>query len=70
MEKGYYILIFFLLGLMVNILFYARGIVFARFSILSGDNFNYNLLNVILKSPMSWFDKTPSGRIIARVTKD
>jgi ABC-type multidrug transport system fused ATPase/permease subunit len=55
---------------MVNILFYVRGVIFARFAIKSGDTFNFRLLHVLLKSPMSWFDITPSGRILARVTKD
>lgn len=37
MSKGYYILVFFILVIMVNILFYVRGIIFARFAIKSGD---------------------------------
>ncbi len=70
MSKGYYILVFFILVFIVNILFYIRGIIFAHFAVKSGDRFNFNLLFVLLKSPMSWYDVTPSGRILARVTKD
>ena len=70
MSKGYYILVFCILVVIVNILFYLRGIMFAKFAIKSADKFNFQLLMVLLKSPMSWYDVTPSGRILARVTKD
>jgi ATP-binding cassette, subfamily C (CFTR/MRP), member 1 len=64
------VLIFAALIVLVNLFFYIRGIIFNNFAIKSADSYNFNLLNVLLKTPMSWYDVTPSGRIISRITKD
>lgn len=69
-ETYVYILIYFAFGIVVSIFFLIRGMVFANFTINSADNFQAKLMYTLLRTPMSWFDVTPAGRIISRTTKD
>jgi len=43
---------------------------FARFIIASSRVIQRTLIETLLKTPLSWFDVTPTGRIISRTTKD
>ena len=54
----------------MGILLYAKGIFFARFIIATSRVIQRKLIQALLKSPLSWFDVTPTGRILARSTKD
>lgn len=49
---------------------YLKGIFFARFIISTSRVIQRTLIQVLLRSPLSWFDVTPTGRILARTTKD
>ena len=49
---------------------YIKGIFFAKFIISTSRVVQRSLIKVLLKSPLSWFDVTPTGRILARTTKD
>ena len=54
---------------MVGSLLYLKGVFFAKFIIATSRVIQRNLVKVLLKSPLSWFDVTPTGRIITRATK-
>lgn len=63
---GYYILICFFVGSLM----FLRGLFFAKFIIRTSKIIHRKLINSLLKSPLSWFDVTPTGRILARTIKD
>jgi ABC-type multidrug transport system fused ATPase/permease subunit len=54
----------------VGILLYIKGIFFAKFIISTSRVIQRLLIKALLKSPLAWFDVTPTGRILARTTKD
>jgi ABC-type multidrug transport system fused ATPase/permease subunit len=54
----------------VGILIYIKGIFFAKFIISTSRVIQRMLIAALLKSPLAWFDVTPTGRILARTTKD
>lgn len=49
---------------------YVKGVFFAKFILSTSRVIQRQLIQVLLKSPLSWFDVTPTGRILARTTKD
>ena len=49
---------------------YVKGIFFAKFIISTSRVIQQKLIQALLHSPLSWFDVTPTGRILARSTKD
>jgi ATP-binding cassette subfamily C (CFTR/MRP) protein 1 len=49
---------------------FLRGLFFAKFIIRTSKFIHRKLINSLLKSPLSWFDVTPTGRILARTIKD
>lgn len=53
-----------------SLLIFFRGVLFGVYTLRLANILQVKLLRVILKSPMWWFDVTPSGRIVARVTED
>ena len=55
---------------MVGALLYLKGIFFAKFIISTSRVIQRSLIKTLLHSPLSWFDVTPTGRILARTTKD
>lgn len=54
----------------MGILLYIKGIFFAKFIISTSRVIQRLLIKALLKSPLAWFDVTPTGRILARTTKD
>lgn len=52
------------------ILLYVKGLFFAKFIVATSRVIQRKLIQALLKSPLSWFDVTPTGRILARSTKD
>jgi ABC-type multidrug transport system fused ATPase/permease subunit len=65
-----YIWIYACISLIVGILIYIKGIFFSRFIITTSKIVQQSLMTKLLHSPLSWFDVTPTGRILARTTKD
>jgi ATP-binding cassette subfamily C (CFTR/MRP) protein 1 len=57
-------------SLVVGILIYLKGVIFAKFITNSSQAIQRKLIDVLLHTPLSWFDVTPTGRIISRTTKD
>lgn len=51
-------------------LLYLKGLFFAKFILGTSKVIQRQLISTLLKSPLSWFDVTPTGRILARTTKD
>ena len=49
---------------------YLKGKFFAQFIISSSRVIQRKFIQTLLKTPLSWFDVTPTGRIMARATKD
>lgn len=51
-------------------LLYLKGVFFAKFILSTSIVIQRQLIKALLKSPLSWFDVTPTGRILARTTRD
>lgn len=49
---------------------YIKGYVFAKFILSTSKVIQRQLIQALIHSPLSWFDVTPTGRILARTTKD
>lgn len=49
---------------------YLKGKFFAKFIISSSRVIQRRFISTLLHTPLSWFDVTPTGRIMARATKD
>ena len=66
----WYFKYFFLIGLGMSITVLIRGIVLAYFLKHLSQSCQMHLIHVLLRSPLSWFDITPTGRILNRAIKD
>eukprot|EP00511_Aplanochytrium_stocchinoi_P006837 CAMPEP_0204824926 /NCGR_PEP_ID=MMETSP1346-20131115/2908_1 /ASSEMBLY_ACC=CAM_ASM_000771 /TAXON_ID=215587 /ORGANISM="Aplanochytrium stocchinoi, Strain GSBS06" /LENGTH=1047 /DNA_ID=CAMNT_0051952355 /DNA_START=353 /DNA_END=3496 /DNA_ORIENTATION=- len=49
---------------------FLESVVFLVFGLRAAKSLHENLLNGILRAPMSFFDTTPTGRIVSRFNKD
>lgn len=58
------------ISLLVGALIYLKGVFFARFIVATSRVIQRQLIQTLLRTPLSWFDVTPTGRIISRTTKD
>lgn len=65
-----YIIVYAGISVAVGILIYLKGYFFANFIVASSRVIQRTLIKTLLKTPLSWFDVTPTGRIISRTTKD
>lgn len=70
LPENTYIWIYSIISIVVGALLYVKGIFFAKFIISTSRVIQRQLIKTLLKSPLSWFDVTPTGRILARTTKD
>lgn len=70
LSTGAYIGIYSGICVFAGLFIFLRGYEFGRFSLKSSGNFQKELLNKLLHTPMWWFDITPTGRIVARTSKD
>jgi ABC-type multidrug transport system fused ATPase/permease subunit len=70
MGPNSYIEIYAGISVVVGVLMFIKGKFFAQFIISSSRVIQRNLIKALLKTPLSWFDVTPTGRILARATKD
>jgi ABC-type multidrug transport system fused ATPase/permease subunit len=65
-----YIIVYAGISLLTGGLIYLKGLFFAKFIISSSQVIQRKLIQALLKTPLNWFDVTPTGRIISRATKD
>lgn len=56
--------------MVVCVLLYLKGVFFAKFILGTSRVIQKQLIKTLLRSPLSWFDVTPMGRILTRTTKD
>jgi ABC-type multidrug transport system fused ATPase/permease subunit len=70
MPSNTYIIVYACISLLVGALIYLKGLFFARFIVATSRVIQRQLIGTLLKTPLSWFDVTPTGRIISRTTKD
>lgn len=67
---GFYMGIYVAVGVGAALFAFMRVVVQSLMGIKASRSLHSNLLNAILKAPMSFFDTTPMGRLIARFSKD
>lgn len=65
-----YIIVYAGISLLVGSLIYLKGIFFAKFIVATSQVIQRLFIKTLLKTPLSWFDVTPTGRIVSRATKD
>jgi len=70
MASNAYIEVYAGISVIVGILMYIKGKFFAQFIISTSRVIQRTLIQALLQTPLSWFDVTPTGRILARATKD
>lgn len=70
MPSNTYIIVYAAISVVVGGLIYLKGIFFAKFIVATSRVIQRQLIQTLLKTPLSWFDVTPTGRIISRTTKD
>ena len=71
-NKGtkFYITVYISIAVVMSIFSFLRQILWMKGCIEASKNLHDRLLSAILKAPMSFFFKTPAGRIINRFSKD
>lgn len=70
LHAGYYVLYYGVITIGSLILIFLRSWIYGLFSRKSSIILQRNLIYSIFRSPISWFDTTPSGRILNRASKD
>lgn len=70
LDQNTYIEIYAGISVVVGVLMYLKGKFFAQFIIKSSRVIQRRFIQTLLKTPLSWFDVTPTGRIMTRATKD
>lgn len=70
MPSNTYIIVYACISLLVGALIYLKGLFFAKFIVATSRVIQRLLIQTLLRTPLSWFDVTPTGRIISRTTKD
>ena len=68
--ETFYISGYALTALLMGIVTFIRTFCLTRFSIRSARKLHDKVLRSILRAPMSFFDTTPTGRILSRFSKD
>ena len=66
----YYIIMYSVIGLVIVLLTFLRSITLAWAAIQAGKTMHNNLLQTMIRAPMSFYDTTPFGRILNRFSKD
>mmetsp|Transcript_8755 Transcript_8755/g.17931 ORF Transcript_8755/g.17931 Transcript_8755/m.17931 type:complete len:617 (+) Transcript_8755:380-2230(+) len=69
-ETGYYLTVYAGLGLGACCLIFAYQLTFVLGGLASAAGIHHTMLAAVLRAPMSFFDTTPSGRILNRFTAD
>jgi len=69
-SETFYIVGYALLSILLGIMTFIRSYALASFGVRSSFVLHGNVLRSVLKAPMSFFDTTPTGRILSRFSKD
>ena len=69
-SETFYIVGYAILSILLGIMTFIRSYALASFGVRSSFNLHGNVLRSVLKAPMSFFDTTPTGRILSRFSKD
>lgn len=67
---GFYMGLYAGTAVVLGIVTFVRSLNLALFGVRASQKMHDDLLSSILKAPMSFFDTTPTGRIISRFSKD
>ena len=70
LHSNVYIIVYACISIGVGVLIFLKGYFFANFIVSSSRVVQRRLINALLHTPLTWFDVTPTGRIITRATKD
>ncbi|CAG7836369.1 unnamed protein product [Allacma fusca] len=70
LNQGYNIGVYAALGLGQSVLFYAATTLLCLAILRASATFHLKMLYSVLRAPMSFFDTTPTGRILNRFSKD
>lgn len=62
--------VYVLLSLLSVIFFFFRSAMMVDLGLKASNSFFHGLMNAVMKAPMSFFDSTPSGRILNRASVD
>ena len=69
-SRVFYLSIYAASSVALGFFTFFRSYFLAKFGVRASDNLHQNLLKSILSAPMSFFDTTPTGRILSRFSKD
>lgn len=69
-SETFYIVGYLLLSILLGIMNFIRSYALASFGVRSSFVLHGKVLRSVLKAPMSFFDTTPTGRILSRFSKD
>eukprot|EP01065_Artemidia_motanka_P025291 TRINITY_DN30296_c0_g1_i1.p1 TRINITY_DN30296_c0_g1~~TRINITY_DN30296_c0_g1_i1.p1 ORF type:complete len:1254 (+),score=356.57 TRINITY_DN30296_c0_g1_i1:108-3869(+) len=67
---NFYLTVYVVLGMVVALLSFLRGISAVEAAIRASRRLHAEMLSSVLRAPASFFDVTPLGRILARFSKD
>ena len=68
--ETFYIVGYAIAAILIGITAYVRSYVLASFGTRSSFQLHGRLLRSVLRAPMSFFDTTPTGRILSRFSRD
>jgi ATP-binding cassette subfamily C (CFTR/MRP) protein 1 len=68
--ESFYIVGYALTSILMGFMAFTRAYGLARFGIRSSFNLHRHVLRSVLRAPMSFFDTTPTGRVLSRFSKD
>ncbi|KAJ6326665.1 hypothetical protein OIU78_013703 [Salix suchowensis] len=69
-RKGFFVLLLDMIGLILAVFLLSRSFCLVRLSCDASDSISSTLLNSLFRAPMSFYDSTPLGRILSRVSSD
>eukprot|EP00548_Thalassiothrix_antarctica_P012304 CAMPEP_0194159732 /NCGR_PEP_ID=MMETSP0152-20130528/78003_1 /TAXON_ID=1049557 /ORGANISM="Thalassiothrix antarctica, Strain L6-D1" /LENGTH=1449 /DNA_ID=CAMNT_0038869347 /DNA_START=172 /DNA_END=4521 /DNA_ORIENTATION=- len=69
-SRAFYLGLYALFSVTQGIFTFYRSFILARFGVRASQKLHDSLLSSILRAPMSFFDTTPTGRILSRFSKD
>ncbi len=69
-SQAFYLGFYAVLSITAGVIVFVRSLALTRFGIRASEKLHQGLLASVLKAPMSFFDTTPTGRILSRFSKD